>query len=584
MNVFNHLRDILDGILGKMKGEGSLPEDISFKAVAIEPPRDKSHGDVAINAALVLAKAAGANPRQLAEIIAAKFKALEIVDSVDIAGPGFINLKLIPAFWQARVPDILKSGKAYGASKAGGGAAVNVEYVSANPTGPMHVGHVRGAVFGDALANLLEKVGHKVTKEYYINDAGVQIDALARSVHLRYREALGEEIFNIPDGLYPGEYLIPLGKKLAKKYGDKFKDAGEGDWLKIFKKASIAAMMDLIRGDLAALGIRHDVFFSEQSLLDSDLVAKTIGTLKKKGLIYEGILDPPKGKKPEGWEPREQTLFRATDFGDDVDRPLVKFDGSYTYFATDIAYHYDKIQRGFMDQIVILGADHGGYGKRIQAVVIALSDGKAKLDAKFCQLVKLYRGGAPIKMSKRSGQFVTLREVVDEVGAGVLRFIMLTRKNEAPLDFDFEKVKEQSRENPVFYVQYAHARSHSVFKKAGEIMPTLATGLDQLQNADFSRLVDPAEINLVRTLAAWPRTVEAAAEAHEPHRIAFYLYDLASEFHALWNKGNDDPDLRFVIEGDEALTLARLALVRALALVIAEGLEVLGVEPLKEMH
>ncbi|MEE8258834.1 MAG: arginine--tRNA ligase [Sphingomonadales bacterium] len=584
MNVFNTLRDTLDGILGEMKGEGSLPEDISFKAVAIEPPRDKSHGDVAINAALVLAKAAGKNPRELAEIIAKKLEALEFVGGVDIAGPGFINLKLTPAFWQGRVPDILKSNKAYGASKAGGGAAVNVEYVSANPTGPMHVGHVRGAVFGDALANLLEKVGHKVTKEYYTNDAGVQIDALARSVHLRYREALGEEIFNIPDGLYPGEYLIPLGKKLAKKYGDKFKEAGEGDWLKIFKKASVAAMMDLIRGDLAALGIRHDVFFSEQSLLDSDLVAKTIGTLKKKGLIYEGILEPPKGKKPEGWEPREQTLFRATDFGDDVDRPLVKFDGSYTYFASDIAYHYDKIQRGFMDQIVILGADHGGYGKRIQAVVIALSEGKARLDAKFCQLVKLYRGGTPVKMSKRSGHFVTLREVVDEVGAGVLRFIMLTRKNEAPLDFDFEKVKEQSRENPVFYVQYAHARAHSVFKKAAEIMPALATGLDELQNADFSRLVDPAEIDLVRTLAVWPRTVEAAAEAHEPHRIAFYLYDLASEFHALWNKGNDDPDLRFVIEGDDALTLARLALVRALALVIAEGLEVLGVEPLKEMH
>ncbi len=584
MNIFNTLKKTLEGILRTLEKDGVLPKGLSFKGVAVEPPRDKSHGDVAINAALVLAKQAGMNPRDLAEKIAGRLKKNPDLKSVDVVGPGFINVTFHDAFWQAQVPDVLGAGKTYGASKIGGGKKVNVEYVSANPTGPLHVGHVRGAVFGDALSNLLQKVGFAVTREYYVNDAGAQIDTLARSVHLRYREALGEDIGDIPEGLYPGDYLVPLGKALAEEFGDKYQTAPEKDWLKVFKEKAVAAMMDLIRDDLMSLGISHEVFFSEKSLHTSGRIQESLKFLKGKGVLYEGVLEPPKGKTPEDWEPRKQTLFRSTDFGDDVDRPLVKSDGSYTYFAADIAYHYDKFMRSFKNQMVVVGADHAGYVKRLKAALAAMSGGEGDLDVRLCQMVKLYKGGAPYKMSKRAGTFVTLRDVVDEVGPGVVRFIMLTRKNDAQLDFDFDKVTEQSRDNPVFYVQYAHARAHSAFRKAAEVLPDLKTGPETLKKANFGLLTDPSEIGLIKNLAAWPRAVEGAALAHEPHRIAFYLYDLASEFHALWNKGNDDPGLRFVLEDNKALTLARLAMVRALALVIAEGLEILGVEPLEEMH
>ena len=584
MNIFNTLQEQLQAILGDLQDQKVLPGGLDLSAVAVEPPRDKSHGDVAINAALVLAKKARLNPRELAGKIAQKLRQDQAVKAVDIVGPGFINVTFFNSFWQARVNEILKAGKKYGGSKIGKGEKVNIEYVSANPTGPLHVGHVRGAVFGDALANLLEKVGYKVTREYYINDTGAQIDILARSVHFRYREALGENIGDIPEGLYPGDYLKPVGQVLAKKYGEKFQDAPEEEWLAPFRDVAVPAMMALIKEDLGLLGIHHQVFSSETKMHSAGEILEAIDFLKEKGVIYQGVLEPPKGRKPEDWEPREQTLFRATEFGDDVDRPLVKSDGSYTYFAADIAYHYDKFKRGYLHQIDVLGADHGGYVKRLQAAVKALSDGQADLDVRLCQMVRLLRGGQPVKMGKRSGQFVTLREVVDEVGPGVVRFIMLTRKNDAQLDFDFDKVKEQSRDNPVFYVQYAHARAHSAFRKAAEYFPEKGLEIKALTGADAALLEDPSEIDLIKAMASWPRVVEAAALAHEPHRIAFYLYDLASEFHSLWNKGNDDPGLRFVIEGNQALTLARLSLVRALALVIAEGLELLGVEPLKEMR
>lgn len=584
MNIFNTLQKQLEAILNDLIAEKVLPVGISLKGVAVEPPRDKSHGDVAINAALVLAKKAGKNPREIAEKIAEKLGADDQVKNIEVVGPGFINVTFIDGFWQARVGEILGAKKSYGNSNLGKGEKVNVEYVSANPTGPLHVGHVRGAVFGDALSNLLEKVGYDVTREYYINDAGAQMDILARSIHFRYLEALGEDIGEIPEGLYPGEYLVPVGKAFAKEFGDKFKSGDEAIWLSTFREKGTGAMMDLIREDLEALGIEQEVFFSEAALHTMGLVPEAIEFLRDKNVIYEGVLEPPKGKKPEGWEPRKQTLFRSTDFGDDVDRPLVKSDGSHTYFASDIAYQYDKFKRGFKNLIVVVGADHVGYVKRLKAALSAMSGGEGDLDVRLCQMVKLYKGGAPYKMSKRAGTFVTLRDLVDEVGPGVVRFIMLTRKNDAQLDFDFDRVTEQSRDNPVFYVQYAHARSHSAFRRAKEVMPGLDTGETALEKADASLLKTEHEIGLLKTLSVWPRIVESAAEAHEPHRIAFYLYDLASEFHALWNKGNDDPAQRFVLEDNEALTLARLAMVRCLSLVIAEGLELLGVEPLEEMH
>ncbi len=584
MNIFNHFKDVVKVTIQELAEAGALPAGLDLGAVNVEPPRDASHGDLSTNAAMVLAKPAGAKPRDIAEKIAVALRGGADIASVEVAGPGFINLRLQDSFWQARVPEILLEGLGYGASDMGGGEAVNVEYVSANPTGPMHVGHVRGAIFGDALASLLSKAGYDVAREYYINDAGAQIDVLARSVYLRYQQALGRDIGEIPEGLYPGEYLIPVGEALAREQGEKWLDQPEEVWLQPVRQAATEAMMQMIREDLHMLGIDHEVFFSESDLVASGRIDQAIDMLRDKGLIYEGVLEPPKGQKPDDWEPRPQTLFRSTEFGDDVDRPLRKSDGSHTYFAADIAYHYDKAKRGFLRQIDVLGADHVGYVKRLEAAARAATDGKGEVDVRLCQLVRLFRDGVPVKMSKRSGTMVTLKELVDEVGKDVVRFIMLTRKNEAPLDFDFSKVVEQTRDNPVFYVQYAHARAHSVLRKARENLPEMNLSSVGLAAADVSLLTDPAEIALIRIMAGWPRMVETAAEAHEPHRVAFYLYDLAAEFHTLWNKGNDDPSLRFIIEGDMERTRARLAVVMALATVIRSGLEVLGVEAVEEMH
>jgi arginyl-tRNA synthetase len=557
--------------------------------IVVEPPRDPTHGDMATNAAMVLAKDAGKKPRELAETIAAKLRSDGKVASVDIAGPGFINLTLKPNVWSEELRLVLEAGPEYGRSGMGKGEKVNVEYVSANPTGPMHVGHGRGAVFGDALANLLAFTGYKVTREYYINDAGAQVDVLARSAYLRYREALGENI-TIPEGLYPGEYLKSVGKDLAQAHGRSLKDKPEAEWLPIVRKRAIDMMMAEIRNDLQALGIVQDEFFSERSLIGkgADRVADTINWLKGKGHVYEGRLPPPKSGAVEDWEDREQTLFRSTAFGDDVDRPLKKSDGSYTYFATDIAYHKSKLDRGFRDLIDVWGADHGGYVKRMQAAVKALSGAKADLDVKLVQLVRLLRAGEPVKMSKRAGEFVTLREVVDEVGRDAVRFDMLYRKNDAVLDFDLAKVIEHSRENPVFYVQYGHARGQSVFRNARAEVPDLPTDRSAraayLRKAPIEELTDTGEVSLLRRIALFPRLVEAAAAAHEPHRIAFYLYELASEFHAHWTKGNDLPNLRFIIQNDRQTTAARLALVEGIVTILASGLALLGVSAPDEMR
>jgi len=582
MNVFTHFRGIVDAELEALSAAGSLPNDLDTSAIAVEPPRDASHGDIATNAALVLSKQAQKNPRQIAELLAPALGAHADVEAVEIAGPGFINLRLAASFWQAQVTTILAAGKVYGASGMGGGEPVNVEYVSANPTGPMHVGHVRGAVFGDALSNLLQKAGYDVTKEYLINDAGSQIDVLARSAYLRYREAHGHAI-DIPEGLYPGEYLVPVGEKLKEKYGDKWLDAEENVWIETVRDEATSAMMGMIRLDLKALGVEHDVFFSERELHASGRIDEVVDELRARGHIYEGVLEPPKGQQSDDWEPREQTLFRATAFGDDVDRALKKSNGDYTYFGADIAYHFDKYKRGFKTMIDVWGADHSGYVKRMQSAIKGLAD-DGDLDVKICQLVRLLRDGEPVKMSKRSGNFVTLREVVEEVGRDVTRFIMLTRKNDAPLDFDFAKVLDQSKDNPVFYVQYAHARICSVIGKAVVAFQGLDVSDKSLLGADMSLVSHESEIAMIKQCTAWPRLVESAAEAHEPHRIAFFLYDLASEFHTFWNKGNDDPSLRFIIEGNENLTKARVALIRSVAMVIASGLEVLGVTPLEEMR
>jgi arginyl-tRNA synthetase len=583
MNIFRYFEGRVEAALEGLVKEGALPPGLDYTRVAVEPPRDPSHGDLSTNAAMVLAKPAGAKPRDLAERLAARLSTEEAVTEVSVAGPGFINLRLEPAFWLARVPDILRAGPSYGASDIGKDEAVNVEYVSANPTGPMHVGHVRGAVFGDALANLLEKVGYRVCREYYINDAGGQIEVLSRSAFLRYREALGHDIGGIPEGLYPGDYLKPVGAALAATYGKDLLEKDEPEALQIARVAAVEAMMELIRGDLAVLGITHEVFFSELSLHKSGAVERTLKTLEDKGLIYIGTLEPPKGELPDDWEARPQTLFRSTQFGDDVDRALKKSDGSWTYFAPDIAYHLDKFERGYRTMIDVWGADLSGYIKSLKAAMAGVTGGAAEFDVKVCQMVRLFRNGEPVRMSKRSGDFITLRDVVDEVGKDVVRFMMLTRKNDAPLDFDFAKVMEQSRDNPVFYVQYAHARIHSVLRKAVE-----EGGYDlsdgALANASLGRLGDEAEMTLMRLMAAFPRQVEQAALAHEPHRIAFYLYDLASAFHALWNKGKDEPSLRFILPEDRDATLARLALIRATAHVIASGLGVLGVEPIEEMR
>ena len=576
---------------GALATEAGWPADIDLSRVVVEPPRDASHGDMATNAAMVLAKEAKAKPRDLAEQIAARLRADDLIASVDVAGPGFINLTLKPAAWSEALRTVLREGASYGQSTAGGAEKVNVEYVSANPTGPMHVGHCRGAVFGDALCSLLQFAGYDVTREYYINDAGAQVDVLARSAFLRYREALGETIGEIPEGLYPGDYLKPVGEALAGEYGDRLLAMPEGAWLPTVRAKAIAMMMDMIKTDLAALNIKHDVFFSERSLIETgnNRVTETIDYLRSKGDVYEGRLPPPKGGAPvEDYEDREQTLFRATAYGDDVDRPLMKSDGSYTYFASDIANHKNKFDRGFSNLIDVFGADHGGYIKRMQAAVKAVTAGKATLDVKVVQLVRLLRHGEPVRMSKRSGDFVTLREVVDEVGSDAVRFMMLFRKNDAVLDFDLAKVIEQSKDNAVFYVQYGHARGHSIFKNAREVVPDLpeqaGARAAYLLDAAVERLTDPAELSLLRLLALYPRMIEAAALAHEPHRIAFYLYDLASEFHALWTRGRDLPYLRFIINNDAVITKARLALVQGVVSVLASGLAVLGVHAPDEMR
>jgi arginyl-tRNA synthetase len=581
--------DVLTRVRAVCAAELGSGADLS--RVVVEPPKDPTHGDMATNAAMVLAREARAKPRDLAEKIATGLRADDLVASADVAGPGFINLTLKPSVWTDTLRALLREGCFYGRSAFGAAEKVNVEYVSANPTGPMHVGHCRGAVFGDALASLLQFTGHDVAREYYINDAGAQVDVLARSAFLRYREALGEKIGEIPEGLYPGDYLKPVGQALAIEFGDRFLRMPESEWLVPVRTKTIAMMMDEIKSDLAALNIKHDVFFSERSLIEAghNRVAETIEFLRAKGDIYEGRLPPPKGGAIEDYEDREQTLFRATAFGDDVDRPLIKSDGSYTYFASDIAYHRDKFERGFHNLVDVWGADHGGYVKRVEAAIKAVTGDKATLDVKIIQLVKLLRAGEPVKMSKRAGDFVTLREVVDEVGKDAVRFMMLFRKNDAVLDFDLAKVIEQSRENPVFYVQYGHARGQSVFRNArAEVLHDLpledGARRAYLEAAPLGRLTDPSELDLLRRLALYPRMVEAAASAHEPHRIAFYLYDLASEFHTLWTKGRDLPYLRFIINNDAGMTKARLALVQGVVSVLASGLAVLGVGAPDEMR
>ncbi|MCC1493321.1 arginine--tRNA ligase [Cognatishimia sp. F0-27] len=580
MNLFEQIRTSVLNAIETLQDEGTLPAGLALENVAVEPPRDPAHGDMATNAAMVLAKPAKQKPRDIASALAAKLTDDPRIASVDVAGPGFINLRLDAGVWQALPTMILKAGRAYGRSTMGQGRKVNVEFVSANPTGPMHVGHMRGAIVGDAIAALLDYAGHEVTREYYINDGGAQVDVLARSVYLRYCEAFGRDV-EFVEGTYPGDYLVPVGHALKDKVGDAFLDKGEQFWLEEIRDFATEAMMDLIREDLKALGVVMDRFYSEKSLYGTGQIEAAIEDLRGKDLIYRGTLEPPKGKKPEDWEPREQTLFRSTAHGDDVDRPIMKSDGSWTYFAPDIAYHYDKITRGYDLLIDIFGADHGGYVKRMKAAVSALSDGKVPLDIKLLQLVKLYKNGEPFKMSKRAGTFVTLRDVVDMVGPDAARFTMLTRRNDAALDFDFDKVVEQSRENPVFYVQYAHARVCSVLRKAADA--GVATDDASLAGADLSGLTHEAEQALAGKLAEWPRCVEIAARTNEPHRIATYLSELAAALHGLWNRGNDEPGLRFV-QDDAATTQAKLALARATAIVISAGLGILGVTPVEEMR
>jgi len=572
MNIFADFQIVVEQAVAALVSEGILPAGLDLSKLTVEPPRDFTHGDISTNAAMVLAKPAGKNPRAVADALLPKL--LQHADAAggSVAGPGFINISIKPTLWQNVLKASLIQQERFGASTLGQGNNVNVEYVSANPTGPLHVGHCRGAVFGDALAALLSFTAHNVTKEYYINDAGAQVDVLAQSAYLRYLEALGENIGDIPAGLYPGDYLKPVGAALANEYGSSLR--GPFKWQTIIRDKTIAMMMDMIRDDLATLDIKQEVFFSEKSLQDSGAVTDALKTLEACDLVYVGKLPPPKGEVPPDWEDRDQTLFRATQFGDDTDRPLKKSDGSYTYFASDVAYVKNKIERGFTQLIYILGADHGGYVKRLNAVAKAFAGDKVSVDVKLCQLVKLLRDGEPVKMSKRSGEFITLREVVDEVGADVVRFMMLYRKNEAPLDFDFAKVTEQSKDNPVFYVQYAYARISSVLRNASK-------GLSG--KVDFSLLQDEAEMALIRRVIEFPRQIEAAAKAHEPHRIAFYLYDISSDFHSLWNRGKELPHLRFIVESSADVTLTRLAFLRAIRYCIGNGLRVLGVRPVEEM-
>ncbi|MCZ6448366.1 MAG: arginine--tRNA ligase [Alphaproteobacteria bacterium] len=584
MNVFNDFKSEILKVLEDLQDEGLLPSGLDCAAIACTPPKEAVHGDISTNAALVLARSAGSSPRDLADLLAERLAAHSSVTEALVAGPGFINLRLDRKFWLGRLRDVLEAGIGYGDSELGQGRSVNVEFVSANPTGPLHVGHARGAVVGDGVAALLEKAGYAVTREYYINDAGAQVDQLARSVHRRALEALGGDIGPFPEGLYPGEYLKQVGSDLAAQEDMLLALEGpEEEWLPKVRAFAIAAMMELIKDDLKALGVAHDRFSSENALVDGGSVDEAFALLEEKGLIYTGTLAPPRGMKPDDWEERPQALFKSTQFGDDVDRPLRKLDGSWTYFATDIAYHLDKYRRGGTTMIDVWGADHGGYVKRMGAAVAALTEGEGVLDVKLCQLVNLLDSGAPVKMSKRAGTFVTLREVVDLVGKDVIRFIMVTRSNDAALDFDLKAVTEQTRDNPVFYVQYAHARACSVFRNAAQQFPGMELDGPALAKAGLDPLRAAEEIELIKLMAAWPRIVEGAALAHEPHRVATYLQDLAAAFHGLWNKGNSDADARFLVD-DEAVTRARLALVRGLALVIASGLAVLGVEPVEEMR
>lgn len=584
MNVFEFVRGQIVAVVAGLIERGELRNVADLSRIVVEPPKDTSHGDMATNVALVLSKEVGISPRELADLLVPLIMKIVGVSHAAIAGPGFINLMLDDTLYHDVLKNILASGPEFGQSQVGQGEAVNVEYVSANPTGPLHVGHGRGAVFGDALASLLGSANYRVVREYYINDAGAQVDVLARSAFLRYCEALGQDIGEIPDGLYPGDYLKPVGSALAASYGDRLTGLPESEWNDIVRSKAIEMMLDLIKEDLAVLGIRHDLFFSERSLAlgEKDVIRATIDDMINRDLVYQGRLLPPKGAPVEDWEDREQTLFRATDFGDDVDRPLLKSDGSYTYFAADIAYHRSKFDRGFSNMIDVWGADHSGYIKRMTAAVKAVTGGKAALDVKICQLVRLLRDGQPVKMSKRSGDFVTLREVVDEVGADAVRFMMLFRKNDASLDFDLSKVVEQSKENPVFYVQYAHARCCSIRRQAENFFH--GDDLGDLHTSDFNQLGDVSEKTVIRRLSQYPRLIEAAALAHEPHRIAFYLYDLAADFHALWNRGKDDPVMRFIIEDNKVVSLARLGLVESVKFVIASGLGVLGVSAPQEMR
>ncbi|MGR3623629.1 arginine--tRNA ligase [Pseudophaeobacter sp.] len=581
MNLFSDIRSLVIDSLTAMTAAGTLPEGLDFANVAVEPPRDAAHGDMATNAAMVLAKPAKMKPRDIADALAATLAEDARTTSAEVAGPGFLNLRLDAGVWQGVLTTVLDQGTDYGRSTLGAGKRVNVEYVSANPTGPLHVGHTRGAVFGDALASLLAYSGYEVTREYYINDGGGQVDVLARSVYLRYLEAHGQEVA-FADGTYPGDYLVPVGQALKDKVGDAYVGKPEEVWLAAVREYSTEAMMDLIRADLAQLGIEMDVFYSEKSLYGTGRIEAALAELESKGLIYQGVLEPPKGKKPDDWEPREQTLFKSTDHGDDVDRAVKKSDGAWTYFAPDIAYHYDKVNRGFDELIDILGADHGGYVKRMKAAVSALSDGKVPLDIKLCQLVKLFKDGQEFKMSKRAGTFVTLRDVVDAVGADVTRFMLLTRKNDQGFDFDLDKALEQSKDNPVFYVQYANARICSTLRKAAELEIEATDAV--LGDADLSQVSHPAQLAVIKKLAEWPRQVEIAARTNEPHRVAFYLYDLASELHGLYHLGKTEFGLRFVNESSQSATHANLALARSVSIVISAGLGILGVKPAQEMR
>jgi arginyl-tRNA synthetase len=583
MNLYQHFRDVVVRIVNGLADEGSLPAGINTARVSVEPPREALHGDITTNAAMVLAKAAGMPPRELAEMLTDRLSGVEWISDTDIAGPGFVNMRLMPEFWHGCLKEILLAGTAYGDSSLGGGKQVNVEFVSANPTGPLHVAHARGAVVGDALAALLEKAGFEVTREYYINDAGAQVDTLARSAYLRYREAMGEDIGVIPEGLYPGDYLKSVGEALAQKMGDKWLDADEDIWLGEIRTLAISMMMDTVREDLDSLGIHFDVFASENSLVETGAVDKVLSHLDQMGLIYTGVLEPPKGKTPDDWEPREQTLFKASQFGDEVDRAVKKSDGSWTYFATDMAYHQDKYRRGFKTMVNVWGADHGGYVKRMNAAVQAVTGGDGVLDVKICQMVHLKKDGEAFRMSKRAGTFVTLSDLISEVGRDVVRFMMLTRKNDSQMEFDLDKALEQSRDNPVFYVHYAHARCRSVLRNATEQWGGNWVTPEALAEADLNLLADQAELDVIKVMASWPRLVESAAEAHEPHRVAYYLNDLATGFHALWNKGNDDASLRFIVTENEPLTQARLALIQGVATVIASGLRVMGVAPVEEL-